>query len=121
GGTAERRVALNLEVRECLAELRADDRILEERLPVARQLLRRLHELVEGHEIARDTTEGIRAALVAERRLRDLPAARELADEVGFLGARVRHEDFREERAPGDLLERPHVDAGMPRVDEEAG
>src|SRR5262249_33356875 len=68
----------------------------------------------------RDARHRVAAALEAERRLRDLPALPEPADEIAFLGAGVRHEDLVELRVAGDLLERPHLDAGLTHVEEQA-
>ena len=76
GEHAQRGVALDFEIGERLAEPRAHDGSSMSGNAVALHRLRRLHELVERHQIARDPPEGVRAALVAERRLRDLPARR---------------------------------------------
>src|SRR2546428_12105914 len=89
---------------------------VDERPPTAFQLLRRLHQLVERRGVTRDSAQRVAAALVAERGLRDLPALVDVADEVRLLGAGIGHEDFGEERAAGDLLERAHLDAGLAHV-----
>src|SRR5207244_8855103 len=72
-------------------------------LPISLELLRGLHELIERGDIPRDAPERVTAALEAERGLRDRPTLVGVADQVGLLGARVGHEDFRrsEERRGG--------------------
>src|SRR6266478_9464418 len=104
----QRRVALNLEVGVDAAHPRAHGRVLDQRPAATLELLRGLHELVEGGDVARDAPERVAAALEAERGLRDRPTLVGIADQVRLLGARVGHEDFGEERAAGDLLERAH-------------
>src|SRR5215468_9763013 len=117
---AQRRIALYLEVGVDPPHPRAHRRILDERLALALELLGGLHELVERDRVARDPPERVAAALVAERGLGDRPPVVYPADQVGLLGARVGHEDFGEERAAGDLLERAHLDTGLPHVEEHA-
>src|SRR5712692_956237 len=117
---AQRRVALDLQLGVGLPQLRADGRVLEERLAAAPELLRGPDELVERDGVARDAPERVGAALPAERGLRDLPAAVQAADEVARLRPRVGHEDFREKRGARDLLEWPYLDAGLAHVEEQA-
>src|SRR5437899_12701172 len=114
---AQRRVALHLEIGVDAPHPGAHRRVLDQRPAAALELLRGLHELIERGDIPRDAPERVTAALEAERRLRDRPTLVGVADQVGLLGARVGHEDFREERAAGDLLERPHLDAELARVE----
>src|SRR5947208_1048304 len=116
----QRGVALDLELGVDLAHLRAHDGIIDQALAAARELLGGPDELGEGDRVARDAAEGAGAALVAERGLRNLPPLVEAADEVPLLGARVGHEDLREERGAGDLLERTHLDAWLAHVEEHA-
>src|SRR5256884_13247 len=116
----QRGVALDLELGVDLAHLRAHDGIIYQALAAARELLGGPDELGEGDRVARDAAEGAGAALVAERGLRDLPPLVEAADEIPLLGARVGHEDLREERGAGDLLERTHLDAWLAHVEEHA-
>src|SRR5215510_10018566 len=117
---AERGVTLHLQVGVDPSQLRAHGRILDQRTAAAPELLRGPHELVEGDGVPGHTPERVRAPLVAERGLRDLPALVEAADEIRLLGARVGHEDLGEERAAGDLLERPHLDTGLAHVEKDA-
>src|SRR5438034_301564 len=113
-------VPLYFHLRVDVPQLGAHHRILEQRLAAALDLLRGVHETVEGGGIARHARHRVAAALEAERRLRDLPALAEAADEVALLGARVGHEDLVELRAARDLLEGAHLHAGLAHVEQEA-
>ena len=53
-----------------------------------------------------------RAALVQQRRHRDLPAAADLAEQVLAAARDVREEDLVELRLAGDLPQRADLDAG---------
>src|SRR5436190_1049033 len=67
-------VPLYFHLRVDVPQLGAHHRILEQRLAAALDLLRGVHETVEGGGIARHARHRVAAALEAERRLRDLPA-----------------------------------------------
>ena len=88
------------------------------RSAVAARALRQTQQLVE-QDAVHDELARRRAALVAERRLRDLPAAVQLADEVLGRHAHVVEEDLVELLAAGHLPQRPNGDARAVHVDDE--
>ena len=65
--------------------------------------------------------EAERAALVQQRRHRDLPALAFLAEPVRHRHLDVVEEDLVELRLARDLPERPHLDAGRVHVDDQVG
>src|SRR6267142_1522211 len=120
GEHPQRRVALHFEVGVDAPHPRADGRVLDQRAAAALELLGGLHQLVERGDVARDAPERVPAALEAQRGLGDRPSLVDVADQVRLVGPRVGHEDFGEERAAGDLLERTQLDAGLAHVEEHA-
>ena len=68
-----------------------------------------------------DEREAERAALVQQRRHRDLPAVADLAEQVLLRHLHVGEEDLVELRLAGDLHERPHLDARRVHVDDHVG
>ena len=98
------------------------DPLLRDRVALQRRgaaVAGQLDQLPDHHLERSREGEAERAALVQQRRHRDLPAAADLADHVldGHLDAG--EEDLVELRLAGDLAERPHLDAGSLHVDDQ--
>ena len=81
-------------------------------------LLRERDQLAHGDVERRGEREPERAALVEQRRHRDLPAVADLAEQVLLRHLDVGEEDLVELGVAGDLHERPHLDAGRVHVDD---
>src|SRR5258708_17564047 len=80
-----------------------------------------LDEWLQVGPMVRDAAEKIAAALIAEGRLRQLPALSLDADEVLDGTLDVRKEHFVELCVACDLLERPHFDAWRVHVENKVG
>ena len=78
-----------------------------------------LEEPVDARLERRGEREAERAALVQERRHRDLPALALVAEAVLDRDLDVVEEDLVELRLAGDLAQRPHLDAGRAHVDDQ--
>src|SRR5262249_58846200 len=102
------------------AGLRRAGGAAEARPPATPQPPPRLDQLVECRRVARPPPQRVPATLVRERRLSDLPALAEAADEVALLDTGARHEHLAELLVARHLLERSHVHARLTDVDEEA-
>ena len=115
---AERRVALDFHLGVDAPHLGPHRRVLDERLAVAPERARGLHELVEGGGVARDPAERVAAALEAERR-RAIPIPGEAGELIGTSRRALVMKD-REERATRDLLERAYFHPRLAHVQEDA-
>jgi hypothetical protein len=89
------------------------------RYAVAAAALARHGDQVVDEDAMDDHLPRVRAALVAERRLRDRPALVELADEMRARDAHVFEEYLVELLVAGHLLERPHGESRALHVEDE--
>src|SRR5919202_189268 len=118
---AQAGVPEHLDLDDHAAESLPQERVLQRRQPVASQHARHVHQPAQVGLMAGDPRQDAAAALVAERRLRQLPALALLADDVLGRHADIGEEDFGELRAAGDLLQRAHLDARAVHVQDEVG
>ena len=97
----------------------ARDRVALHRCRTA--VARELERASDLHLEPGDEREAERAALVEERRHRDVPAAADLADHVLERHLDAAQEDLVELGLARDLAQRPHLDAGRVHVDDQVG